>query len=162
MYVRHLVGGGPGVKPAGLPLLACSYNNTFIYIYIYIYIVLTTTKFGVPFRFVGVGLQRRSATRFGRDLHQIWWATFFFFEISVTGPHWEFSHCHVAAHDWATWQPNIGPRHSPVQSPCHVTCLPHHPATYGTDATCLPRPIRPATWLYGLPHGTSSLVHMLT
>jgi hypothetical protein len=63
----------------------------------------------------------------------------FYFWISSSWPSLGIF-CPVEAHDWATWQPPIGPCHPLVQSSCHVTCL---PTTYGTDATCL----------YGLPHG---------
>jgi hypothetical protein len=60
--------------------------------------------------------------------------SFFFLKFSITGCHWAFSHCHVAAHDWATWQPTIGP-HQPLYN---------HPATsaYGLPTQL---PTQPAT-----------------
>jgi hypothetical protein len=85
----------------------------------------------------------RGSTRFGGP------TIFFFFEIRFSGPHWAFSHCHVAAHDWATWQPTIGPCQPPVQSPatsCHLSChiiLPHHPATSPYICHVV---VRTATW----------------
>jgi hypothetical protein len=40
----------------------------------------------------------------------------FIFGISFLGLHWAFSQCHVASHDWATWQPTIGPHQPTVYS----------------------------------------------
>jgi hypothetical protein len=86
-----------------------------------------------------------------RRFYQLWqiggWRQptppFFFLHFSVVGHPCVFAHCHVVSHDWATWQPFIGPHHPLAQSPCHV--------------------------LYGLPRGCmdchvalSSLVHGLT
>jgi hypothetical protein len=72
--------------------------------------------------------------RFG-VVHQIWRTrqTIIFFQISDTGCHWAFAHCHVSATDWATWNPPIWPCHpllcQPTMSvPCHrtdATSLPH-------------------------------------
>jgi hypothetical protein len=74
------------------------------------------------------------------------WPTYFKFGNSVVSPHWAFACCHVATHDWAMWQPLIGPHHQYAQSlPCHhylVSCM-------------------DSTWMYGLPHGTFPLVHGL-
>jgi hypothetical protein len=79
-----------------------------------------------------------------------------FLNFLVVGHPCAFSRCHVAAHDWATWWPFIGPCHHSAQS-CHVTSatssLPH--------VTCQVV-VRSATWLYGLPCGTFPLVHGLT
>jgi hypothetical protein len=66
----------------------------------------------------------------------------FIFGFLVASPHWAFSHYHMAAHDWATWKPPIGPRHPLVQSTCHILCM--------------PRMVRmPRVFLvpYDLPHG---------
>jgi len=69
----------------------------------------------------------------GRICHQIWWNCrqiwryiqfIFFFGFSIVGCHWEFSYSHVAAHDWATWQPIISPRHLISHSVFHVTYFP--------------------------------------
>jgi hypothetical protein len=88
-------------------------------------------------------------------VRQIWWTRqiIYFFQILDTGCHWTFAHCHVASHNWATWQPPIRPCHpllcQPTMSvPCHCTdtmSLPTH------HATSLYRP-------YGLPRGKILLV----
>jgi hypothetical protein len=147
--LRRWIGGGPGVEPAGLPFWVICYNNIYIYIYIWNLCNFWNFRFWSWICLFG--------HQIWRGLHQIWRAPnpFFFFEILVFGPHWAFSHCHVAAHDWATWQPTIGPRQPLAQSP------PHHTPCH-IMATCICHvTIRSATWLYGLPRGTFSLVHMI-
>jgi hypothetical protein len=69
----------------------------------------------------------RTTTRFG-DIY------ISLFEFSVARHHWEFSHSHVVAHDWATWKPIIDTCHLIVQSVCLITYFPCHPTTCRIDA----------------------------
>jgi hypothetical protein len=138
LLLRHCIGGGPGVEPAGLP---------FWVIVITIHICgMELLQLWSVFRFVKV---YRLAARSGGAPPDLAGPFFFIFEIQFSGPHWAFSHYHMAAHDWATWKPTIGPCQPLAQSPA-------------TSPTTSSRHVRSATWLYGLPHGTFSLVHGLT
>jgi hypothetical protein len=58
----------------------------------------TISKFGVLFRFVKFCI---FVARFGGTPPNLV-GPFFIFEKLVSGPHWEFSHCHMAANHWST------------------------------------------------------------
>jgi hypothetical protein len=73
---------------------------------------------------------------------------YIFFNNSVAGRHWEFSHCHVVARHWPMSPLCIVtlPRHLSSMSACHVV--------YGCHVN-MPHIVRK-------PHGMFSLVHMST
>jgi hypothetical protein len=92
------MGGGPGVKSAGL---------TFWVIGITIYNMWNGTSTTLDQLFIFIRTYRLVA-RFGGALLYLAGPFFFIFEIRFSKPHWAFACCHVEAHDWATWQPTIG------------------------------------------------------
>jgi len=71
---------------------------------------------------------------------------FFIFGILFMGPHWAFSHCHVASNHWST------------STNCRITC---HVSVRSTTSTCHVI-VRSTMSLYKLPCGTFLLVHRMT
>jgi hypothetical protein len=78
--------------------------------------------------------------------HQI----LYFFEIYITGCHWEFSQCHMASNHWST--------STIVPSPCHVSVQSANSTCHIIVQTSMSAYHINTTSIYRLPHGTILLV----
>jgi hypothetical protein len=110
---------GPGIEPAGL----------IFWVFVITYIHNCIWWFHQLGGSLDISVGPPDLTGF----HQIWQNCHFYFWNLVLGHHWAFSHYHMAAHDWATWHPTIGPCQPPAQSPSTTTYglppqLPYHPS----------------------------------